>query len=683
MNVKTFYKLNTLIKHADKIADDYDTISFDLFDTLLIRRVHFPDMLKAPVGRFIAAKAKACGLSWRPQKVHELRDKIETAQRAHTGERFEDHEARYPDFMRDLLTQIFQDRMSDELLQEVTDYELAIENAMLVPRAALTAWLKKQHRSGKKILVVSDMYLPADHLERLIEHAGFAGSVTAIVSSADTFKAKASGAAFPMLKEKYGLELRRWMHIGDNPISDGARPAEFGIRSLVIKDASEKTRKLVFRIYYGFSIGRDFWKGRMFQQMMLPLEDENKPQHPLYVEGYSFFAPLVGVYVQAIAERMRDLDIKKIYFMSREGWTFKKFWELAMPQVFPDYLPDISYIYVSRMALAGAACAYQGLTQTNAAIVFLAPGNRDFRDICKVFKLDLARLKPFMQNHALKSDDPLSPLHSDLAFKYYERFLEMLDDDDFQTEIKRQTRPYNDALQRYLEEIGFFEHEDVALADVGWLGTIQRFLYDAVQHRDAKPRFHGFLMGASRGIPFLTRPDNYVEGLIFDYDRTDFAGSLMMYAQDIFEEAFRAPHPGLNGYQLTDDGYKLLFRERDDASGREELRQNEHFEPLRQGMFDAAPRFGAAAAVMGYKSWVLKAWLNYLLFTKLAFPKTKEVNFLKHRSHLDDFHGQNKPSAKAFKPEKKLWNHSQAALRWNPFLRLNYYVAHALKMLRR
>jgi FMN phosphatase YigB (HAD superfamily) len=683
MKVKTFYQLNRMIKYADKIAADYDIISYDLFDTLLIRRVHFPDMLKAPVGRFIAAKAKDYGLFWKPEKVHQLRDKIEAAQRAKTGERFEDHEACYPDFMRDVLSHIFEDKMSDKLLQEVTDYELTIENAMLVTRAELVDWMRKQHQQGKTVLVISDMYLPSEHLKRLIEHAGFSDAVTHVVSSADTFKAKASGAAFPMLKEKFGLEPNRWLHIGDNPISDGVRPNEFGIRSLIIKDASEKTRKLVFRIYYGFALGNDFWKGRMFQQMMLPLENENQLRPSLYNEGYHFFAPLVGNYVQAIAERTRNLGIKKIFFMSREGWTFKKFWELAMPVVFPDGLPEIEYLYVSRMALAGPACAYQGLTQTNADIVFLAPGNRDFRDVCKVFNLDLQLLTPFLERYELRYDDPLSPFYSDESLKYYIRFIDILEDAEFQTEVKRQTRPSNDALQLYLEQIGFFDYPDVSLADVGWMGTIQRFLYDAVKHRDDKPRFHGFLMGASRGIPFPTRPDNYVEGLIFDYDRCNFAGSLMMNTKDIFEEAFRAPHSGLNGYQQTDDGFKLLFRNSDDETGRKELKQNEYFAPLKQGMFDAAPRFGAASAVMGYTSWMLKPWLNYLLFTKLAFPKTDEVSTLTYQSHLDDFHGKNQPSTQAFKPEKQLWNQSLSALRWNPFLRLNYYIGYAFKMLRR
>lgn len=687
MKAKTFYSLRKLIKEADNIAKECAVVSFDLFDTVLIRRVHVPDMIKVPVARFIAAKAVEFGNQCSWEKVLKLRDKVEKEHRARTGEHFDDHEARYPDFMLEVLTQIFKEKMSNDLLEKVTDYELTMEKAMIVPRADLVAWIKKLYKQGKKILILSDIYLPSDHLKRLIRHAGFLEYVTDVVSSADTFLAKASGNAFPMIREKYSLDFQQWLHIGDNPISDGLRPSEFGIRSLVLNDISEKKRKLIFRMYTVFSYSRPFWKGRMFQQMMLPLEGENTNRSPLYIEGYNFFAPLVGAFVQGVAERTRSLGIKRVYFMSREGWTFMKFWERAIPVVFPDGLnPEISYLYVSRNALAGATCAYQGLTQDNANIAFLSPGNRDMRDLCRVFRLDINPLKPFMVRYGLREDDSLSSLYYTSRNKFEEfhtKFLDLLENQDFQTEIKKQTIPTNNALQRYLEHEGFFDQRDVALVDVGWLGTIQRFLYEAVKHREDKPRFHGFLMGASRGIPYPTLPDNYVEGLIFDCDRFDFAGSLIMYARDIFEEAFRAHHSSLDGYDLKENSFELIFRNQDDDYGKAELLQNEYYYELQKGILDAAARFGAASAMLGFKFWVLRPWLNYLLFNKIAFPKAREVQIIRHKYHLDDFRGKYIPPKKFLKSQKHLWDYSVQALRWRPCLRMKYYVLHALSMLRR
>ena len=65
----------------------------------------------------------------------------------------------------------------------------------------------------------------------------------AVVSSADSFKAKASGSAFPLLAEKYQLDKSRWLHIGDNSWSDGEKPVEFGLEAYVIQDKQEQKRK--------------------------------------------------------------------------------------------------------------------------------------------------------------------------------------------------------------------------------------------------------------------------------------------------------------------------------------------------------------------------------------------------------------------------------------------------------
>lgn len=209
MNWQTFYTLDELLQAGKQAAADCDTVSFDLFDTLLIRRIHDPDMVKPAVARYIAARAAEAGLNWSWPQVQRLRDRVEQEQRRETSQKFEDHEARYPDFMVRTLQRIFADHFDETLLDEVTTYELGIENAMLVPRARLVDWLKELHAACKRVLVVSDIYLPAAHLERLVIRAGFRDQVDAIVSSADTFLAKASGKAYELLRERYDLNWDR------------------------------------------------------------------------------------------------------------------------------------------------------------------------------------------------------------------------------------------------------------------------------------------------------------------------------------------------------------------------------------------------------------------------------------------------------------------------------------------
>lgn len=677
MSWKYYYSQRSLIKSGRKLAPSKDIISFDLFDTLLVRRIHDPDLVKNAVAGMIAELARPVDTNWNRTSVQVLRDTIEAKHRRETGQRFDDHEACYPRYMEEVLRDIFGACYTAELLERVTAYELEMENSMLVPRQELCHWLGELAAAGKRIFIISDMYLPAGHLQKLVEHAGLAEQVEVVISSADTFLAKASGNAYPYIAEKYDLGFDSWLHVGDNPISDGLRASEAGIDALVLADPREDQRKSIVKRYYNYCAGKPFWRGRLLQQLMAPLEAENEDRDELYIEGYNFLGPLIGIFIQRMAQLCRKNEISKIFFLSREGWTFKKYWEESMPLLgMGADLPEIEYLYVSRMALAGATCAVQGLTRTNAGIAFLPPGNRDFRDVCRIFSLDPEKFISLLKAHNLRIDTCLSHVHDGYMPENRRHFDALLEDENFQKEVRRQTVDQSLALQRYLEDVGFFSHKKVAIVDIGWLGTIQRFLYEAVAHREDCPVFCGYLFGATRGIEFPTSEKNSIEGIIYDRKDFDFAASNLFYARDVFEEACRAPYPTLNGYRLDGDGYQLVFRQTDDSLGKAELDQDKYFAPLQQGIFDSARRFGAASALLGYELADYKAWLNYLLISKLAFPKTREIARIRNQHHLDDFHGAKKPKADFGKGLVALWDRPFFHLRFYPFLRLRYFLSH-------
>ncbi|MFH0785839.1 MAG: HAD family hydrolase [Pseudomonadota bacterium] len=678
MDFETYYSLASLVKAGRQKTGKKEVVSFDLFDTLLIRRIHNPDLVKLPVARYIAELAKQQGRHWHWHKVQQHRDAIESRHRTETGTEFVDHEACYPGFMRELLLEIFQNSYDDVLLEKVTGYELAMENTMLVPRQGLVAWIKELVGEGKRIFVISDMYLPSSHLRRLIKYAGLDELVEEVISSADTFLAKASGKAYPMIAEKYSLSPKAWLHVGDNPISDGLRAGENGIEAMIIHDPREDHRRSIVKRYYNYSDGRPFWRGRILQQLMAPLEDENQGNSALYCEGYNFLGPLIGIFVQQIARFCREKKITKVFFLSREGWTFKRYWEKAMPVLYPDdgCLPEIEYLYVSRMALAGASCAYQGLTKTNADIAFLPSGNRDFRDVCRIFSLETEPFTPHLARFGLRDDTCLSHIHEGYDPENHKKFDALLEDLSFQAEVKRQTQKPSLAMQRYFTQAGLFDHKNVALVDIGWLGTIQRFLFEAIAHRADCPTCFGLLFGATRGIPYPESEKNILKGIMYDRDRFDLAASTLFYAQDIFEEACRAPHPTLNAYRLTEEGFELEFRQTNDAIGQAEKEQDGYFSPLQQGIIDSAERFAAAAALLGYSFDDWKPWVNYLFVSKLAFPRAKEVANIRHLHHLDDFHGSKKPKTNLNKGLAPLWSQHQLQLKFNPLLRIKCFLSH-------
>jgi FMN phosphatase YigB (HAD superfamily) len=646
MVLKTFNRVHKLVKYGNSLLPDIDVVSFDIFDTLLIRRIHDPDLIKLSVANHIATLAAGRGKNIDLQTILSCRQQHEDLSRQENVRMSNDSEAHYPTFMRNMLETLFEDKV-DQIYEQTRAFELNIENAMLVPRRALMDWLHELHRLGKRIILISDIYLTTAELEPLLKYAGLSKYVDQLISSADKGLSKASGKGYELVRDQFSLDPKTWMHIGDHPLSDGIRPAQIGINALVLQDSEEQRRKSIMQLYFRYGQRTAFWKGRALQQLMAPLEAENQLRSYKYIAGYNFFGPLFGLFIHNIAEYCQNNTVDKIFFCSREGWIFKQVWEAVIPWLYPETLtPQIEYLYVSRKALAGASCGHNGLSRKNADVILASPHTKTFDDICTAFGFKPAPLLPLLERYKIDAATVLNSSCPGYDTANRKRFDELLEDASFQEEIKRQTKPQNDALQLYLEQAGYFENENIALVDIGWLGTIQHYLCSAISHRKNRPICHGLLFGATR-----TRDESsdksVLTGLIYDSLAQNLPGSAILYAQDIFEEACRAPHPSLNAYRLKDDNeYELVFKENPAHAGQQEQEQDQsdHYADLRLGILDAAKRYGPSASIMNARPSEFRPWANYLLMSKLAFPKSREVGELRYKHHFDDFLGDNKPA---------------------------------------
>ena len=502
-----------------------------------------------------------------------------------------------------------------------------------------------------------------------------------MISSADTFKAKASGSAWPLIAERYGLSPQSWLHIGDNPISDGVKPDEFGIRAMVLRDLGEKHRRGIVRQLYAGARNSPLMRGRYVQQLMLPLEDENREVDGLYADGYNFLGPLLGFFCLSVLDYCRKNKIERLYFCSREGWTLMRVFEELLPFLAPEGdAPETSYLYVSRIAVAQASCARAGLTDLGASAALLPGNNRDFRDVCRVFSLDIEPLLPFLEAYDLSAHDPIGPSTPGVTPALRRKFRELLMDEAFQDEIRHQSRPAQLRLESYLNQEGFFDRPDVALVDIGWLGTIQHFLVEAIGHRLRKPRVHGLLVGASRFMPYRDDHESRVRGILYDRLRFSFPESLIENVKDLFEETCRAPHPSVMGYERSYTEVEPVFRTSDDPASLAEEEQNTYYAPLREGVFDAASRFAAAMAVTGYGVHHLKPWLNLLLTSRIAFHVSGDSSFA-----LGNMHPSQQMCwipRKIVRANRTLWHCSTTRLRFDPFVRIYYYLLHAWRLLR-
>lgn len=683
MPVQTFYAVDELVEHALREISRFEVVSFDVFDTLLIRRVHEPDLVKESTSRFMSNLAAERGVSVSEKSITRVRNSIEATHRRRNGIVHPDCEANYLTLMREAVREVFgidtAEETVEQLVSRIYDYELQVESHALVARAGWIPLLEALQKRGAAVVALSDMYLPADAIKTLLDRAGVGRYITEVHSSADSFRAKASGHGYRRLYELRGWSPRTWLHIGDNLFSDGLQADAHGVTALCLRDPSERKRKMILKKYYEVSRYKPFWYGRYLQQIALPLEQEvtNLNQNgSLYHLGYSFFGPLLGGYVAHLLHRARAMKIPALYFLSREGRLLHQLWQRMAPILAEGGpVPHAHYLSVSRRALAEASCGLHGISHDLVKIAFLPSGNRDFRDLCRVAAIDPEPLRTFLPSHGLDLDTPLSANYCGFSKEVELRLTGLLDDAKFQAAVREQKRDAYAGLQRHLQSVDFFSHTDVALIDVGWLGTIQRFLDLCLAGATTRPTLHGWLFAATRGVPFPTTARSHISGWIYDGERRDLFASMILNYLELFEEVCRPAEPGLIGYTARGDS-PLIFRDERDPAHQAEMEQSEYIKPLQQGMLDAAVPLARALILADNDPSRMKAWLVHRIVMQMGFPTTHEVVSLRNRHHLNDLENARNVADNRRPRPKRLWDESATRLRYLPGLRSYYAMRH-------
>ena len=180
-------------------AQQFDVVTFDVFDTLIIRDVKNPtdifSLAYGRIGRYIRVISE-----------------IIARRKSETGEV--------------TLADI------SKICPFSCDKELVIENEYCRANPILFDVYKELVKMGKKVYAISDMYLSSEHINSLLKKSGF--EIPVLVSCEEKCSKK-DGSLFKRFMEINSLSPDEIVHIGDNHESDGDGAKKAGIKSLVIE----------------------------------------------------------------------------------------------------------------------------------------------------------------------------------------------------------------------------------------------------------------------------------------------------------------------------------------------------------------------------------------------------------------------------------------------------------------
>lgn len=515
-------------------------ISFDIFDTLIFRKVLHPHDLFDVMSRKYDL----------PENFRSLR--IEAERKAHAANRFETIYDIYEGM------DIF---ASSEEKKHAAEQEIQAEVEICVPNEYMVKKMRNLTSHGYHVLLISDMYLPTHAVESILSKCGITGYEKLYVSC-DCKAEKTDGSLFKYVLNDLGIKPGQLTHIGDNKKSDFMMPKTLGIMSQLYK-ASPKS----------LSTNSELTDSIQKFAYVTYQSTESIPQQ----FGYQGMGPLLYGFSRWLQKSFHKDHIDKVFFLSRDG----KIMERAYRELGDDSIP-YQYLYASRRALI-VPTIWNHADLKEACKLFFTSKGETVRSFLSKLGLDSEEYAERLSKYGLKLDDILDVGHiEDTEFsKFYE---------DIKEEVVSNSKGQFELLKDYLTQSGF--KGNVAIVDIGWYGNMQRSICELAALCDFDVNISGYYIGVVPNSPVLSRnPDQVMHGYLFEPGRDQ----LFQYEKSfnaIIEWIFSATHGTVLGYMQGGAGVEPVLDEYEfDAESSSSLQSIENEKEVLTAIQDSAIEF--------------------------------------------------------------------------------------------
>lgn len=312
-----------------KLAENYQAVSFDIFDTLLIREVG--DVIN--VFR-MAASGMPSAFDFLKERV---RAELELSQKGCPS-------------IEEIYRQIGQNTgVGYGDLRKYLNREISIEKSVLKPRNETLQIYNSILKNRKKIFLISDMYFPREVISDFLTMNGITG-YEKIYVSCEYGKGKANGL-YEICRRETGEE--RLLHIGDDEEKDGRCAMESGLSTYtLLSPLSMAEISYARECSYKTSFSQSISLTRLFEDPFVLFHSQGKLRiSSPYELGYCMVGPAIYQFSLWLAEKLKEKEIKDICFAARDGFVVKQVFDMAA-----DGAVRSVYLPISR-TLAMMACA--------------------------------------------------------------------------------------------------------------------------------------------------------------------------------------------------------------------------------------------------------------------------------------------------------------------------------------
>jgi len=441
---------------------DSKLIGFDIFDTLLSRPLLDPESIKKIVARRVAGEAGRLYLEYRAVAERDARD------------------AKGEDVSLDeIYTRLAEwTGLDAENMARLRREEELAEQESLAPRKEVVQLYLDTLAAGKKIALITDMFLPRSVIEKILHEHCIEGWNRLFLSNEVGVRKDTDGALYKQMLDHYGIKPGQLMMIGDNERSDLQIPADMGASFLHVIRPVELARGLprfsgLITDHEGRgNIDEELTLGLVVRRNFDPVGFPGYDPASLvpvtaYHLGYSLVGPLLVSFAQWLLQNAKNDGVERLYFLSREGKLIREVYDKWVDSDVD--VPVSEYLVVSRRAAGVSAIEkFEDILEI-ARMIYFPNTLEHFLFTRFGLRLDDDRWKAVRSSLGWGRESEVRV--DDRQIKHLIPLFQML-----QPEIIAQARRERAGLMRYLQDKGLTSSEKCAVVDIGYGGSVQGYL---------------------------------------------------------------------------------------------------------------------------------------------------------------------------------------------------------------
>jgi FMN phosphatase YigB (HAD superfamily) len=464
----------------------YKLLTVDIWDTLLRRDCH-PECIKLATARhLLLTRTDNLKSAYQNQwSLYHARIDTESLLAVESRSLGRDDEYEITDVLSRWLETVSECMFDSSVAHYLAEYELQVEIARSFPDQGIEDFLKVY--PAERTFFLSDFYMNAERLGRLLEAKGLRYLVPEGISSCDIGFNKRSGRLYTHVHELYRLSPEEHVHVGDNPWSDVDSAKRIGVTAIHYLPASRHTERLERDRLFSS-------RGALFEHVRAVCntkaysacagEHADMAAFRLGIEASSLF---IG-FALWVAEKAVIRKLDKICFLTREGEFFLQVFSLLFPrqQHFGHQLPVATLFEVSRLSTFAASLRVCTLGEVSR--LWSVFKSQSVSGLFATLGLDIEKFLETLDRLGLHPSDVIeNPSENSSLKKLFEipEFVEAL---NYQVDTQKSL------LRDYLAQQGLNSVNRIGIVDIGWRGTIQ----DNLAHVVPQAHFHGMYLGLRR-----------------------------------------------------------------------------------------------------------------------------------------------------------------------------------------